>query len=183
MSIIRFTTAQDVFSAFPVARDDIAAQPTDESSLDFLNGLVAKKRLRDAVAYCAYLLPRHEAVWWACLCIRHAHAARTPEEVAALETAEAWVHDPGEEPRLAAMRAGRNGDRGCAATWAALAAAWSGGNFFETGYVANPPPQATAKSVLCAVLYAAGWQSREGQERNFREFVELCRGLVEEGGT
>lgn len=184
MSIIRFTTAQDVFTAFPAARHDIKAHPTEQSTLDFLDELVVKGQLREAAAYCGYLLPRREAVWWACLCIRHADAARSPEEVAALEAAEAWVHDPGEEPRQAAMNAGMNGDRNCAATWAALAAAWSGGNFFASDKsFAHPPRPATAKCVVGAVMYAAGWENKASQEKNLRDFVRLCKGLVEEGGT
>jgi hypothetical protein len=182
MSIIRFTTAQDVFAAFPTARQDIKAQPGEQQTLDFLDELVVSGQLRDAVAYCAYILPRREAVWWACQCIRHADAARSDAEVAALEAAEVWAHDPGEETRQAAMTAGMTGDRNCAATWAALAAAWSGGNFFASDKsFAHPPPPATAKSVLGAVMYAAGWQSKPAQQQNLREFVNICRGLLAEG--
>jgi hypothetical protein len=184
MSIIRFTTAQDVFSAFPAARHDIKAYPAEQTTLNFLDELVVSGQLRDAAAYCAYLLPRREAVWWACQCIRHVNGAPTPEETAALEAAEAWVQDPTEETRQTAMSAGMTGDRNCAATWAALAAAWSGGNFFDTdARFAHPPRPATAKSVIGAVMYAAGWQSKAGQEKNLRDFVGLCKGLVEEGGT
>lgn len=184
MSIIRFNTAQDVFTAFPTARHDIKAYPADQGTLDFLDELVVKGQLREAAAYCAYLLPRREAVWWACQCIRHADAAPTPEETAALEAAEAWVEDPTEGTRQTAMSAGMTGDRNNAATWAALAAAWSGGNFFATDKsFAHPPRPATAKSVVGAVMYAAGWKSKAAQEKNYRDFVDLCRGLVEDGGT
>jgi hypothetical protein len=181
MSTIRFSTARDVFHAFPIAQHDIGAEPTDDSAMNFLDHLVVKGQLRDAVAYCAYLLPRQEAVWWACLCIRHADTARSAEEQAALQAAEIWVQNPSEESRREAMREGTRGNRDCAATWAALAAAWSGGNFFESqDRTAQPPRAATAKSVLGAVLYAAGWQSKASQERHLRDFVDLCKGLIEE---
>jgi len=181
MSTIRFNTARDVFHAFPVAQHDISAEPTDDTALDFLDHLLVKGQLRDAVAYCAYLLPRQEAVWWACQCIRRADAARSEDEQAALHAAETWVQDPSEESRSEAMREGTRGDRNCAATWAALAAAWSGGKFFENqNHSAQPPRAATAKSVLGAVLFAAGWQNKASQERYLREFVDLCKGLIEE---
>ena len=183
MSFIRFATARDVFLAFPAAEQDIAADPSDTPALAYLDELVGKGQLRDAVAYCAYLLPRREAVRWACLCIRHTNALGTPQDEAALEAAETWVKEPGDHVRVAALDAANKAGSESPARWAALGAAWSGGNFFgNEDRVAQPPRAATAKCVTAAVLYAGGWDSKSAQEQNLRKFIEICRRLVNEPG-
>ena len=177
---LRFTTAQDLFDAFPTAREDIAAKPTEEPALDFLNALVARGELEDAVGFCAYLLPRREVVWWACACIRQSDTARTSDEEAALQAAEAWAQAPEEDRRLKALDRGLKGDRGKAATWAALAAGWSGGSFFKSDHVsAPPPPFTTAKSARAAVLFAADWVKPEIRQRKLRGSVDAAIRLLD----
>jgi hypothetical protein len=179
MSILRFTTASDVFAAFPTARQDISAGPSDEEVLDFLDALVAKRQWRDAVSYCAYLLPRREAVAWACRCVRYTDGEPESKDEVALEAAEAWVADPLEESRVAALAVGLKGDRERAATWAALAAGWSGGNFFlSENRFGHPPRHATAKAVLAAVMFAAMALGRSREPENFATFVEFCREMI-----
>src|SRR6184192_1446688 len=67
---LRFATARQVFEAFPTASSDIEAKPSDTEPLAFLQSLLRGPTPEDAVSFCAYLLPRREAVWWACRCIR-----------------------------------------------------------------------------------------------------------------
>ena len=38
---LRFTTARELFDAFPTVTEDMAAAPSDRPTLDFLSGLVA----------------------------------------------------------------------------------------------------------------------------------------------
>jgi hypothetical protein len=152
---LRFITARDLFAAFPTARREITAKATDQESRGFVKTLAADGAWRDAVGFCAYLLPRREAVFWACLCVR----ALAKDSVIAgepiLRTAEAWCVEPGERARRAALEAGRSGDREWAATWAAFAAGWSGGTWRAgaDGDIACAPSQ-TAQGVRAAVLVA-----------------------------
>ena len=99
MAHLRFTTARELFEAFPTARDDIGAEPTDEGPWAFLKTLLASPTPEDAIAFCAYLLPRREAVWWACQCVRVLAPPRDEAEQAALDTAETWVREPEESRR------------------------------------------------------------------------------------
>jgi hypothetical protein len=155
MSRIRFTTAQDVFEAFPSARDDIDVPPTEEPPLTFLKSLKDSDTPEDAVAFCAYLLPRREAVWWACQSVKALHTSRTSAENEALAAAEEWVREPEEERRQAALRLGYMSERSAPTTWLAFAAAWSGGSMTMGD---DPPvpaaPNLTAKAVRAAVLTA-----------------------------
>lgn len=165
MTVIRFETARDVFDAFPTIADDILARPSDNASLGYLKGLLASETPEDAITFCAYVLPRREAVWWACRCLRMLKAP--PGESAALHAAEAWVRDPEEANQRAALAEASRSDSGAAATWAAFGAGWSGGNLADEGQPPVPaPPHLTAKAVRAAVLMAiAASPMRQRRER------------------
>ena len=50
---------------------DIEAKPSDQSPVAYLpRPGAAVRRPTTRIAFCAYLLPRREAVWWACQCVR-----------------------------------------------------------------------------------------------------------------
>lgn len=171
MSRIRFETAQDVFDAFPAARDDIVAAPTDDPPLVFIRRLMDSHTPEDAVAFCAYVLPRREAVWWACRCVADLCPQRAPAEEAALKAAEAWVNEPEDASRWEALRLGSEGGRSLPATWAALAAGWSGGSLAPPDQPPVPAPQhLTAKAVRTAVLTALA----RAPLQHRREWMERC---------
>ena len=70
MSPVRFATAQSLFETFPELSLKISARPSEQFPIEFLQTLVATGKVEDAVTFCSYLLPRREAVWWACGCVR-----------------------------------------------------------------------------------------------------------------
>ena len=70
MPRLRFDTARDLFEAFPIAERLIEVEPSDEPSLQFLAGWSTRDDLDQAVGFCAFLLPRREAVWWGCRTVR-----------------------------------------------------------------------------------------------------------------
>ena len=150
---VRFQTAQDVALAFPTLADDLAAVPDGTECLAFMKQLLASETPEDSIAFFAYFAPRREAVWWCCRCL--AALDEAAEEGPALAAARAWVLDPEEEQRLAALSEAEAGPADAAQTWAAFAAGWSGGNIAPPG---NPPvsaaPPLTAKAVRAALLVA-----------------------------
>jgi hypothetical protein len=151
---VRFATAREVFETFPSANDDIRAAPTDEAPLAFARSLAAGPTPEDALSFCAYVLPRREAVWWSCQCVRSLNPTLTESETLALLAAEDWVREPEDERRRAAMRVGMQGNRNVAATWLALAAAWSGGTMTAGENAVLCAPHLTARAVRIAVLTA-----------------------------
>jgi hypothetical protein len=155
MSKMRFVTAREVFTAFPSLAGDMTAAPADTDPLAFLRELADSPTPEDAVSFCAYLLPRREAVWWACQCVRMLAAIRAPDDERLLGLAELWVRTPEEDTRVEALHAGMAADKTSAATWTALAAAWSGGmiHMSEGGGVPTQP-HLTAKAARAAVLMA-----------------------------
>src|SRR5690348_16879504 len=71
---------------------------------EFIDLLCAEGLWADAIRFLAHALPKREAVWWACVAARAALADDAPaRQVAVIEAAEAWVYQPTEENRRAAM--------------------------------------------------------------------------------
>jgi hypothetical protein len=155
MASLRFATVRDLYDAFPTAKDDVGMPASDEPSLAFLQSLVAQGAWEAAVSFCAYLLPRREAVWWGCQSLRRMKSQFPPPELAALDAAEAWVLEPEEDSRRAALKVGMLTDGGLPAAWMALAAGWSGGSIMppEYGFMSAGPHQ-TARAVRAGIMIA-----------------------------
>jgi hypothetical protein len=178
MARIRFATAREVFEAFPVSRDDIEAAPSDEPPQLFVKALLDSATPEDAIGFSAYMLPRREAVWWACQCLRAIDPMPPAEEAVAIQFAEAWVREPEEHRRRAALEIGERSDDNAPATWAALAAAWSGGNMMREGQPVQAPPHLTAKAARAAVLIALARVGAREREARLRACIESALRLV-----
>jgi len=156
MARLRFETVRDVFEAFPIAEHELNIEPNDEPSLQFLEALVSRGELDKAVGFCAFLLPRREAVWWGCRSVKTLVPERRPEEDEAIRAAEEWVQEPEEERRAAALELGIRGNSKLPSTYLALAAGWSGRSMnLGTGETIPLPSHQTARVVRAAVLIAA----------------------------
>jgi hypothetical protein len=155
---LRFLTAAQLFEAFPTAREEISQSPTEADPLAFLAQLRQSKTPEDAIGFCAYLLPRREAVFWGCQCLRHFGSLSVPDSEI-LEVAEAWVKDPEEDTRKLAYKRGMEALARGPVAWMALGAAWSGGTMVQEGEGPNssssnvpPAPYLTAQAVRAAIL-------------------------------
>jgi hypothetical protein len=180
MARLRFATAREVIDAFPFARYDVQTKPTEQPPVEFLRSLASSAAYRDAVSFCAYVLPRREAVWWACQCVRASGKSLLPEERAALDAAEAWVRTPEEDHRQAALSFGTEEPTESAAIWACRAAAFSG------GVVSNTPkgpvraqPEATARAARSAALIGAATVESRDQGRYFKSCIDECLRLLQ----
>lgn len=165
---IRFQTTADVFAAFPTLHDDVLARPCDDPPMRFLEQLVGSPTPEDAITFFAYLAPRRDAVWWGCRCVR---ALGIDDGDAALGAAEDWVAQPEEARRVKALATAESGSSSAAPTWAAYAAAWSGGNIANRNQPAMlAAPYLTAKAARACVLIAIS--SAPAKVRQFR--LERC---------
>ena len=166
MSQARFATVRDLFDSYPSAASDVGAAEEGMRSLDFVRALVAQKDWQPAVSFCAYLLPRRVAVAWACRSIRRIIGTPRPDEERMLGFAEDWVAEPEEPRRRKALASGTMGDTKSPATWAVLAAGWSGGSIVpeEMGYSPADPEQ-TAKAVRVALFIAMSRLEGEAKHR------------------
>jgi hypothetical protein len=156
MSQNRFVTTLALFETFPRSVTKIAAAPTDESPIMFLKKLSAQNKFEDAITFCAYLLPRREAVWWACGCVRALLGDVSASRAGAMNAAEAWVSDPSDERRRTALEIGTQGDKNDPLSWLALGAGWSGGMLLvHPQFPVTVPPYMTPRAARIAILLSA----------------------------
>ncbi len=151
----------------PLAADVCRDVPLDKPARRLLRpGLTAEEYVwilagaghwNDATRVVAQMLPRREAVWWACQCARQTPLpGAAPEAELALQAAEKWVTEMTEESRLAASVAGENAEIGTAAGCAAM------GAFSTGGSLTSPPAPSllspaglTAQYVTASLLISA----------------------------
>jgi hypothetical protein len=156
MSLVRFATAEALFETFPELSQKISASPSEQSPTKFLQTLLTAGKIQDAVTFCAYLLPRREAAWWACRSVRASSSHFAEDRAAALLAAEAWVKEPDDERRQAALEIGTRGHCDDPLTWVALAAGWAGGLLVSGPQSSIPMPQyMTARATHTAILISA----------------------------
>ena len=148
---VRFTLAEQVLEAFPNAADSIALAPGGLKPLDFLRRLIAQGRRFDAVTFAAFVLPRREAVWWGCQCVRAVSGVADE----ALAAAEAWVRNPDDASRYAALALADKVRRRTPTHWLAFAAGHSGGNIAPEGAPpVTPGPHMAGSGVKAGVILA-----------------------------
>jgi hypothetical protein len=177
---IRFSTARQVFDAFATAEHDIETPPTGEEPLIFLDSLLKGRTPEDAISFCAYMLPRREAVWWACQCVRQIENPLTPADDRFLLKVEAWVKDADEETRRQVHEAVENSALDTPATWIAMGAVWSGGSISGAGNPpVPPPPHATAQAVRAAVLTSLARVDRAERQNYLNASVMSALKLID----
>jgi hypothetical protein len=143
---------------------------------EFMDRLVRARLYADATRFLAYGLPKREAVWWTSLCVRSVLAC-CEEEIAAeaMQAAEAWVKDPSEENREAALTAGGKHNfemPGAPAAWTAMAAGWSAGErATDDENMSAPPEHLTAHAASGAIILAVSVDPDRADEVS-RKFVE-----------
>lgn len=174
MSAARFSTAREVFAAFPSTERDINALPSDEPPLAFLQWLRRSATPEDAVSFLAYALGRREAVWWAAQSVRLLCRIAVGQEDAPLGAAEAWVRDPLDLRRREALRLGMTSNQRLATPWVALAAGWSGGNVGPSAQaVVQATPEMTPRAVRTAILVALATVSARDRSSRLQACIDI----------
>ncbi|HEX4147924.1 MAG TPA: FHA domain-containing protein [Pirellulales bacterium] len=121
---------------------------------DFCDLLLSKGLATDALRLWAQVLPKREAVWWACrsMATDLSDAQSDPGYVAA----ENWVLDPNDGNRRACLPAAEAAAMNSPGALAALAAYFSGGSLTAPDMpVVAPDPRLTARMASAAVLLSA----------------------------
>lgn len=150
---------------------------TDMLPRQYVEQLIGAGCLHDAVKFLAQALPKREAVWWASQCAKSVAGSNPPPPtVAAIQAAEAWVTEPTEEHRRAAMQASEAAQLSTPAGCAALAAFLSGGSLAPPDVPVVPPAEhLTGHAAGGAVMLAAAVSEPEKAPDKLRAF--LAQGL------
>lgn len=175
MPQLRFMTAREVCDASPSLGEMITHPPAGEPAAAFARALAVGATPEDAVAFCAHALSPREAVWWACGSVRSFTGLSTEDSDPAFQAAQAWVDEPDESHREAALTCGLAADRRDASAWVALAAGWSGG----TASAGSPSPPATGRDMTGrAVTVAILTALTRVKARERRDHLQSCLALA-----
>jgi hypothetical protein len=144
-------------------------------SADLLDSLADEGALPEAVRLLSYALPEREAVWWACMCVRHAVplSALAPEQEAAVVTSEDWVRRQSFEARIEAHAASAKAGYTTPAAWVARAA-------FATPETISVPTR-TGRKVERATFLAAVYGEAEHPTERLRRFIASGRDIARGG--
>jgi hypothetical protein len=177
--------AAEVCGLYRLSKDVEELLRADLSPGQFVQVLLEEKRYVEAFDFLAHALPKREAIWWACLSIRHAQGpALPPREFAALKAAVEWVLEPDEPKRRAAQAAGEAADFATAAGCAALAVYGSGGSLGPAEFPDVPPePCMTAQAVSGSITMASVQGNRRSTSEIRHELVELGIAIAEGKST
>jgi hypothetical protein len=185
--LIANRTAADICGDFELTEKTnayLSGEPTPEQ---FVERLFRAGLYSDSTRFLAYGLPKRHAVWWACLCVRSVPACCDDEiSAGAMQATEAWVKDPTETNREAALAAGSKHKfemPGAPAAWTAMAAGWSAGaTATDDENVPAPPEHLTAHAASGAIILAASVDPDRASEvsRKFLETgVQIAQGGIQ----
>lgn len=178
---LRFETAEDLFAQLPDIEDDMTARPTHqrEGTVAFIEALVASATPEEAITFTAYALPRRHAVWWGHECLRQGPGKLDETDHEMLQLAEAWVTDPSEVTRYAALDAAMEAEAKTAGVWIALGAGWSGGSMVPSDYQpVAPPPFLTARAVNAGVLSVLARADVKERQKILSDFVQMAMVII-----
>lgn len=180
LSKVTAKTAAEICTRAQIEEEAVALLRDGHSPADFLEVLVEKERLPDAIRFLAQALPPREAVRWAWKCAREfAPAGQKPETVAALDAAEKWLADPSDANRRAAMEAAEKA-RETAPGLVGAAAFFSEGSIAPPDRDPVPPPAGVAGAIAGgAVLLAAVKAEPAKAAENYRLSLNLGRELAQ----
>lgn len=175
-TIIAHRPASEICRDFELQEETEAILSKEPVPERFVERLIRAKLYTDAIRFLAYGLPKRQATWWSCLCVRMVPVCFSDQVSAeALAAAEALVKDPSEINREAALAAGRKHNfemPGAPAAWTAMAAGWSGGADATTDEdVPAPPEHLTAHAASGAILLAATTNPEQAKEM-YRKFLD-----------
>jgi hypothetical protein len=174
MALVAAKTAAEVCRLCPPGEAAQKLLRPELTASQYLAALMEQQLDPDAIRFLAHALPKREAVWWACLCVRSARGTTPAAAAAALYEAEKWAADPSEDNRRAAMSAaevvGLSDPAGCVAA----ASFWSGGSLAPPNLPVVPPGEyLTAHGVAGAILLAAVFTEPARAPEKHRAFLKL----------
>lgn len=180
---LREQLAEDLVKAIPDIRETIGSAPRDGlHMLDFLRQLLLGKTPEEAITLLTYgLSPRH-AVWWGHECLQVLPDLVTDNDRSLMGLAAAWVAEPDEDNRYAALEAGMAAHPRGPGAWLAIAAGWSSGSISDRGQPAVPaPPHLLSRALNACILTALARVPQDKRRRMLEHYVSMGEMLAKSG--
>lgn len=167
-------TAAEVCKCFPLSPAAAKLLREDMQPRSFLDLLIEKQHYADAVRFLAHTMPKREAIWWACLCIRPERGVVVPPPAAAAQqAADAWVVDPSDEKRRAAHAAAQAPGIGPPVKLTCEAAFFSDGSMGPAEFQAVPPPEHLAATTAANAVILAAVAEPAKMNAKYNQFLSL----------
>jgi hypothetical protein len=164
---LHFQAAAELYAWVPEIAQDIATRPRDDMHcLQFLKHLAAGPTPEESATLMAFCLQPRQAVWWAHECLLALPELLTDQDRKMLGLIAAWVAEPDEPHRYAALDAGMAEQVRSPGGWLVLGAGWSGGSMSGPGLPAVVPPRYLMGRALNAGVHSA--LARVPQDRRRR---------------
>ena len=180
---LRKQVAAELFLAVPQLAEDMQSlPPQDQHCLDFIRRLLLGLTPEEAATFMAYALAPRHAVWWGHECLQALPDLLTPQDREMLALVAAWVAEPDEDHRYAALNAAQAATVRGPGVWLALAAAWSGGSISRAGLPAVPAPAfALGRALNAAILSALARVPQDRRSRMLGHYVNMGEVLAKSG--
>ena len=138
--------------------------------------LAEQEHFMDAMRLRAYLLPKRDAVWWGCLCVRDdLDDPLDPPQVEGLEAAVSWVAEQDEEHRRFAESKAEAAKMSGPGGMLALSAFWSDGSIGASDGPAVPPDRRLTCQGVAGALITAAYHG-DASKANDRMVAFLAKG-------
>lgn len=167
---LRRRSSKEISDAFVLSRKAKKLLADSQPPADYLKLLIERQCYPDAIRFIAYSVTARQAIWWACLVVRHVVDSDNASEMAALQAALHWVVTPTEERRQAAKSAAEKATPNSPAGYVANAAAAAA---IDSKDFRGPGDQRAARFSAAAVLAAVAKAPEKPVRLRFRQFVAI----------
>lgn len=185
------TTSQDVLATGAVAlittcaflelSGDVQkmAKVTPDAE-ELIDKLFQEEQYMDGLRLRAYLLPKRDAVWWGCLCIRDEFdEPLAQDQIVALDAAVEWVADPTETRRRQCENASNAADSRGPGGLLAISAFWSDGSIGPASAPrVAPDERLTCQGLAAAIVTAAYFGDATKAKDRMTAFFEKGKAVV-----
>lgn len=180
---LRRQLATELFAALPEMEEDVRIKPREgQHCLDFQRQLMFGTTPEEAVTFMAFALQPRYAVWWGHECLQAAPDLLTDQDRQMLALIAAWVGEPDEDHRYAALDNGFAAKTRGAGAWLAIGAGWSGGSMSERGTPpVEVPPFLIGRALNAGVLTSLARVSQDKRRRMLDHYVSIAEVLAKSG--
>ncbi len=175
-------TAADVCKHFELSAAARGLLQPETKPRPFLETLIEKKLNDDAVMLMAHAMPKREAIWWACQCVRLTAGDKlSPQSAELLTAAEAWVASPTDELRRKAFEKAEAANFDPPAGFLGMAVFFSSGSLSLPNLPPVPPKDhlsagMVGNAVKVAAIAQGGEKAAEFQPRFFALGFDVAAG-------
>lgn len=172
---LRVQLANHLLDRIPEISEDIPSPALpNEGCLAFGRRLQLGSTPEWAITAMAFALLPRPAVWWGHECLKALPDLLTEHDTAMLVLCAAWVAEPDEPHRYAALNSGMQAKQRGAGAWLAIGAGWSGGSMAPQGLpLVEAPPFALGRAVNAAVLTALARVPQDRRARMLDHYLNM----------